>query len=469
MKTRNERLKWLEIAEKKNLELYPAKSSRNVKIAELDKNNKQEYQDIAGRLSDLNFKDNIINGVLSDQSGSCPIILDYNIIDFPLPIECLDNGDILDLHGIYSNEDDKNIFTVTSFCFLAKSLRSVNTDTPSLDRLRQHTEIGLLYESKRRELFEKRVFSIRKIREKLWQDGFMEVETPIIIPVRHIAPVPPFQVTTSTGNSYDLRISGGDFVKRIMLSGYENLFQIGKFFRDESPTYNSSPEFMMLSMAFSYESYFKIMEYIEGIVFMLATEVYKKTKFKFNGRIVDITPPWPKISLKDLAMEFANINLDSCQDKNSLLDALKNKGLNPNPNRTYTQIFDDLFDEFILPNIINPTYIKDFPYYLGGPAKPLEEDSRYKERAELFFGGGIELANISSGLNNPTQLRAWHEFAIRQKVEAGQDPHPLNEAYLSFIEHGFPPTGTGAIGIDRLIMLLSEVDDMRDIMLFPFS
>lgn len=296
----------------------------------------------------------------------------------------------------------------------------------------------------------------------------MEVETPVLIPVRHIAPVTPFQVSSSDGSCFDLRISGGDYVKRLMLAGYEKLFQIGKFFRDETPTYKNSPEFMMLSVAFLYYNYENVMEYLESIVTKVATSVYGKTSFNFKEKTIDMTPPWRRASLRDLATEYAGIDLDYCQNKASLLNALRKKGLTPDENRTYTQIFDDLLDVLILPNVINPTFITEFPYYLGGPAKPLAHDPRYKERAELYFGGGVELANMSSGLNNPVHLRDWHEFAIQQKVEAGQLPHPMNEDYLRFIEHGFPPSGTGAIGLDRLIMLMSEVDDIREIMLFPF-
>ncbi len=322
-------------------------------------------------------------------------------------------------------------------------------------RLRRRYLDLLMNEGSRTE-FTIRARMVSAIRRYLDDLGFVEVETPILQPRYGGGFAEPF-VTRS--NELDrevyLRIASELYLKRLIVGGLEKVYELGKDFRNESVSYKHQPEFTMIEWYEAYADYVDTMARIEDLVATVARETVGTTKVFFRGHEVDHVPPWQRITFVD-ALSAQGLWL-----REDLREALSERGVDTSQDRDWPQLLDHAFSRFVEPSLVEPTIVLDYPVELSPFARLKDEDSDLVERFE-FFVGGMELGNAFSELNDPDEQAA--RFAAGADLEGGE---PGDPDYLEALSYGMPPTGGLGLGIDRLAMVLSGKESIRDVILFP--
>ena len=327
--------------------------------------------------------------------------------------------------------------------------------------------VDLLANEEVREVFRTRARIVKAIRRYLDDNGFLEVETPVLQPIYGGAAARPF---TTHHNQLDqelfLRISFELYLKRLLVGGYERVYEIGRDFRNEGISFKHNPEFTQLEFYEAYTDYYGIMRRTEEMIAAVAREVAGGMEITYNGHTIDLTPPWRRITMRDAILQATGIDYASYPDAASLAAAMRAAGHQPEPASTRGKLIDSLFSTHVEPNLIQPTFILDYPVEISPLAKRKAEDPTTVERFE-FFIGGLELGNAFSELNDPLDQR--ERFVSLREVMAGEDEnaHPLDEDFLRALSYGMPPTGGFGTGIDRLTMLFTDRQSIREVILFP--
>ncbi len=329
------------------------------------------------------------------------------------------------------------------------------TDTETRYRKRY---LDLLMNVDSRELFLLRARVVTAIRRNLDDDGFVEVETPILQPRYGGAFAHPF-VTHSQELDAELylRIATELYLKRLIVGGLERVYEIGKDFRNESVSYKHQPEFTMLEWYEAYADYQDTMARIEGLIERVATDVLGTTRVTFKGEEISLSKPWRRVRFID-ALEALEL---WTRDPGELRAWLEERGVDTNADKDWPQLVDHAFSHFVEPGLVQPTIVHDYPIELSPFARLTEDDSTLTERFE-YFAGGMELGNAFTEINDSAEQLARFE-AQSEHVEGERgDPD-----YVEALSYGMPPTGGLGLGIDRLTMLLSGRDTIRDVILFP--
>jgi lysyl-tRNA synthetase class 2 len=314
---------------------------------------------------------------------------------------------------------------------------------------------------------------MKATRRFLESRGFLEVDTPLIVPWPDIAPVPP--VVVSRGQYVlqgDLRIANTEFMRRLLVSGFDRVYQLGRCFRDEQPSWKHEIEFTQLTFGIAFATYGYLMTLIEELIVDLLSSMELPEVVDYQGHRISFSRPWKRISVRDALRDATGIDLFKCSDMNSLVEAVCSAGLKvPDIRGSYggllaqARILHILIDDYVVPTFRGPTWLCEYPFYLGGPAKEITGNPEFKMRAELFIRD-IEIANISVPQNNPAMVRKWYEEMLRLKCEKGLPTPYLDEPYLNSMEIGIPVATTGGLGFDRLLMVLLDAPDVRDVLLF---
>jgi lysyl-tRNA synthetase, class II len=318
--------------------------------------------------------------------------------------------------------------------------------------------LDLLVNEEARRDFVLRSAIVASIRRNLDAAGFIEVETPVLQPRYGGAFAEPF-VTHSKALEADLylRIATELYLKRLIVGGLEKVYEIGKDFRNEGVSFKHQPEFTMLEWYEAYVDYRDVMKRIESLVATVAQETTGSTKATFRGHQVDLTPPWRREKLVD-ALEERGL---WTRDESDLRARLEDRDVDTQADRSWAQLVDHALSHFVEPNLIQPTILHDYPVELSPFASPTDDDPSFTERFE-YFAAGMELGNAYSELNEPDeQARRFAEQAAEVVGEPG-DPD-----YVEALSYGMPPTGGLGLGIDRLAMLLTGRETIRDVILFP--
>lgn len=305
------------------------------------------------------------------------------------------------------------------------------------------------------------------IRTYLKQKDYIEVETPILQPEAGGAAAKPFTTYANALNEERyLRISLELYLKRLIIGGYERVFEIGKIFRNEGFSNKHHPEFTMLEAYAAYTSYLDVATLVEDMICTIAKEVLGKTTIQIGDTEVSLEPPWNRITLHDALEKFGNFDLNSYTTTESLAEALRQKRI-PLPEKyNYGKLVDVAMSALVEPKLIEPTFLLDYPVELSPLAKRIPENPKLVERFEAFLGG-MELANAYSELNDPIDQRARFEKQKELKAAGDEDVELLDEDFLQALEHGMPPTGGLGIGIDRLVLLLLGEENIREVIFFP--
>jgi len=329
------------------------------------------------------------------------------------------------------------------------------TDTETRYRKRY---LDLLMNEDTRELFLLRARVVSAIRRHLDQAGFVEVETPILQPRYGGAFARPF-VTRSEELDADLylRIATELYLKRLIVGGLERVYEIGKDFRNESVSYKHQPEFTMLEWYEAYADYRDTMARIEDLVEQVALDVLGTSRVTFRGRELDLKAPWRRVRFVD-ALEKLEL---WTRDAGELRAWLEERGVDTAADKDWPQLVDHAFGHFVEPGLIEPTIVHDYPVELSPFARPTEDDRSLTERFE-YFAGGMELGNAFTEINDAEEQRS--RFDLQSEHVEGERGDP---DYVEALSYGMPPTGGLGLGIDRLTMLLSGRETIRDVILFP--
>ena len=327
--------------------------------------------------------------------------------------------------------------------------------------------VDLLANPEVREIFITRARIVKAIRRYLDDNGFLEVETPVLQPIYGGAAARPF-VTHHNQLDQDLflRISFELYLKRLLVGGYERVYEIGRDFRNEGISFKHNPEFTQLEWYEAYTDYNGVMRRVEELLAAVAQELGRRTTITYNGNEIDLAPPWRRITMRDAILEATGIDYQAHPDAQSLAEAMRAIGHHPEPGSSRGKLIDSLFGTHVEPKLIQPTFITDYPVEISPLAKKKIDDPTTVERFEYFIGG-LEMGNAFTELNDPIDQRA--RFVELRDAVAGADEnvHPLDEDFLNSLSYGMPPTGGFGTGIDRLTMLFADQQSIREVILFP--
>jgi lysyl-tRNA synthetase class 2 len=314
-----------------------------------------------------------------------------------------------------------------------------------------------------REVFKKRTRIIRLIRQYLDERGFLEVETPALQPLYGGAAARPFKTHHNALNiPLFLRISDELYLKRLIVGGFEKVYEICKDFRNEGMDRSHNPEFTMMEVYQAYADYHDIMDLVEGLITTLAREVCGGTRTTYQGREIDLTPPWPRVTFTDIIKQHAGVDITG-MDAAALRQTCKQLEIETTPEMDKGELLDEIFSTKAEQHLVKPTFITDYPVETTPLAKRHRSNPALVERFELVINGQ-ELANAFSELNDPVDQR--QRFEAMKTGKAG-DESMLDEDFLRAMEYGMPPTGGLGIGIDRLVMFLTDSFSIRDVLFFP--
>jgi lysyl-tRNA synthetase class 2 len=385
-------------------------------------------------------------------------------------LEEIDIGDILGAEGtLFHTKRGELTLQVSDFFMLCKSLRPLPEKWHGLvnveKRYRQRY-LDLISNESVRTLFIKRSQIIAAMRDFLNGRCFMEVETPMLQSQAGGAVACPF---TTHHNSLDkdlyLRIALELYLKRLIIGGFDRVYEIGRVFRNEGISVRHNPEFTLLECYQAYADYNDIMRLLEDMVSQLAIKVLGSTSISISGKIIELSPPWQRINLRDAIKEYCNIDYHEFPDVDSLRLRMEQIGIEVDPTKGRGQLIDELISSFVEPHLIQPTFLIDYPVDMSPLAKKKQGSEQLVDRFEAFING-MEVANAFTELNDPIDQR---QRFTNQASEQGMDGElsTIDEDFLSALEYGMPPTGGLGVGIDRLVMLLTGQTSIREVILFP--
>jgi lysyl-tRNA synthetase class 2 len=380
----------------------------------------------------------------------------------------LDLGDIVGVEGTaFKTKRGELSLRITSWTLLAKSLRPPPDKFHGLEdtELRyRHRELDLIANPDARELFRKRGATIASVRRWLDDEGFVEVETPVLQPLYGGALARPF---TTHHNALDrdlyLRIATELYLKRCIVGGIDRVYELGKDFRNEGVSFKHNPEFTMLEWYEAYADYNDAAERLERLVSDVAREVLGTTVVNREEVEIDLTPPWRRVTLREAIRERAGIDILEHPTREQLAEAM---GSEADSAEGWGKLVDGLLSKEVEPNLIQPTFVMDYPVEMSPFAKRHRTEEGLVERWEAFVGG-FEIANAFSELNDPDEQRRRFEAQAEELRRGDEEAQPYDESYIQALEYGMPPTGGAGLGIDRLVMLLTGARTLREVMLFP--
>jgi lysyl-tRNA synthetase, class II len=417
-----------------------------------------ESRRVAGRVLRRRDMGKLVFLDLVDRSGKIQLLVSE---DRAGPVD-LDLGDIVGVTGIPAKtKRGEPSLAVTDLELLAKIRRPLPDTyhglTETETRYRQRYLDLLMSEESRRD-FEVRARMVAAIRRYLDSHGFVEVETPILQPRYGGALADPF-VTHSNELDQDLylRIATELYLKRLIVGGLERVYELGRDFRNESVSYKHAPEFTMVEWYEAYADYEDTMRRIEELVETVARETIGTTKVTFRGHEVDLAAPWKRVKLVEQLEQRGLWTRDEAE----LRRLLTERGVDTSANDTWSKLVDHALSHFVEPDLIEPTILYDYPVEVSPFSRPTDEDPSIVERFE-FFIGGMELGNAFTEINDPDEQA--ERFAQQAADEQGQQGDP---DYVEALAYGMPPTGGLGLGIDRLAMVLTGKENIRDTILFP--
>ncbi|HEO64042.1 MAG TPA: lysine--tRNA ligase [Candidatus Omnitrophica bacterium] len=418
----------------------------------------------AGRIINMRVHGGSIFSDLRDFSGKIQVYFKKDVLGedkFKL-IESLDIGDILGVEGeLFNTKRGEITISVSSFTVLAKSLKPLPEKWHGLKdieiRYRQRY-LDLISNEDSRKIFLLRSRFITKIRSFFDERGYIEVETPMLQPVPGGAAGRPFK---THHNVYDadlyMRIAPELYLKRLLVGGMNKVYEINKSFRNEGISPRHNPEFTMLEAYTSYADYEDMINITEELVFYLAKEILGSSKISYKGKDIDLTPPWKRISFADVMKQNYDITPDD--DLDIWVKKLKQKGVEiEKGDISRTKLINIIGDVIEPEQADKPVFVLDYFTELCPLAKAKKENPALTERFELYMAG-LEIANAYSELNDPIQQRE----RFKEQAEGGN----IDEDFVQALEYGMPPAGGLGIGIDRLVMIFSGAESIRDVILFP--
>jgi len=409
---------------------------------------------------------------IRDSSGKIQLSLRYDLLgreryEF---LQDIDIGDIIGAEGkLFRTKAGELTLEVSDFAMLCKSLRPLPEKWHGLadveKRYRQRY-LDLISNEESKSIFILRSKIITAIRSFLDKQGFMEVETPVLQPHAGGALARPF-VTHHHALDEDLylRIALELHLKRLVVGGFDKVYEMGRTFRNEGISVRHNPEFTLLECYQAYSDYNDMMRLVEEMLMHIAQEVLGNTKLACNGKTIDLGLPWQRFYLREAIKEHCGIDFEDYPDAASLRTRMVELGMEVDPGKGRGRLIDELLSSFVEPKLTQPTFLLDYPVEMSPLAKSKRGNERLVERFEGFVAG-MEIANAFTELNDPVEQRERFRQQLKEQV-ADEEVELADEDFLQALEYGMPPTGGLGIGIDRLVMLLANQQSVREVILFP--
>lgn len=428
---------------------------------------------IAGRIMIRRGQGKTAFCVLRDQTGDIQVYFKRDELpenEWAL-FRLVDIGDILGIEGtVFTTHTGELTVRVLHFTMLSKSLRPLPEKwhglTDKEQRYRQRY-LDLIMNPEVRETFVKRAAMMSAIRKWYTDHGFLEVETPVLQPLYGGANAKPF---TTHFNALDmtmyLRIAPELYLKRLLVGGYERIFEITRNFRNEGMDTRHNPEFTAIETYQAYGDIEDVINQTEQIVAACAMASYGSMKFTYEDTEIDVTPPWPRLTMAEAVKKYTGEDFDACQtieDARAIADKLH---VEYGEYDGFGKILSECFDAYVEEHLIQPVHITKHPIEVSPLSKLDPKDPRYTIRFESYIYGR-ELANGFSELNDPIDQRKRFELQVEERKHGDDEAHPIDEDFLTALEYGMPPTGGLGIGLDRLFMLMTNSASIRDVLLFP--
>lgn len=428
---------------------------------------------IAGRIMIRRGQGKTAFCVLRDQSGDIQVYFKRDELpenEWAL-FKLVDIGDILGIEGtVFTTHTGELTVRVIHFTMLSKSLRPLPEKwhglTDKEQRYRQRY-LDLIMNPEVRETFVKRAAMMSAIRKWYTDHGFLEVETPVLQPLYGGANAKPF---TTHFNALDmtmyLRIAPELYLKRLLVGGYERIFEITRNFRNEGMDTRHNPEFTAIETYQAYGDIEDVINQTEQIVAACAMASYGSMKFTYEDTEIDVTPPWPRLTMAEAVKKYTGEDFDACQtieEARAIADKLH---VEYGEFDGFGKILSECFDAYVEEHLIQPVHITKHPIEVSPLSKLDTKDPRYTIRFESYIYGR-ELANGFSELNDPIDQRKRFELQVEERKHGDDEAHPIDEDFLTALEYGMPPTGGLGIGLDRLFMLMTNSASIRDVLLFP--
>jgi len=485
-----QRLEKLERLRARGWEPYPHRAERTHTAAQALAAYEAEGEGmevvVAGRLRSIRIMGKASFAHIEDESGKIQLLLRVNDVGeevYEAFKRDFDLGDFVEAKGtLIRTRTGEVTVRVDRLRMLAKALTplpwgkeqkvgdkvvrySALTDVE--ERYRQRYA-DLAVHPEVREVFRIRARTIAALRRFLDERGFLEVETPVLQPIYGGAAARPF-ITHHNQLDQDLylRISFELYLKRLLVGGYERVYELGKDFRNEGVSFKHNPEFTMLEFYAAYFDYWALMDLCEEMISTVAQEVLGTTTITYQGHTIDLSPPWRRVSLREAIIEASGIDYTQHPTAEALAKALRAIGQEPEPGTSWGKLIDnELLGDLVEPNLIQPTFLYDYPREISPLAKAKPDDPTHVERFELFIGG-MEVGNAFTELNDP--LDQEQRFLEMGRLYAADDEeaHPMDEDYIRAMMYGMPPNGGVGLGVDRLVMLFTDRPSIREVILFP--
>ncbi len=466
----------------KGIDPYPNRVQRTNTIADvLEHFNEWQGEEgdliLTGRIRLMREMGKAAFAQIEDGTGHIQIYFRINDIgeDAYKTLKLLDIGDFVQVRGfLFITRTGERTLHVREYRVLAKGLRPLPEKYHGLEdvEVRQRKRyLDLIANGEEaRRIFVIRSRTISAMRRYLDEHGFLEVETPILQPLYGGATARPF-ITHHNALDRDLylRIAVELYLKRLVVGGFERVYEIGRDFRNEGIDRSHNPEFTMMECYQAYADYNDIMKLVEEMICSIAEEVKGSARITYQGTEIDLTPPWSRIRLLDAIEEYTGIDVNRYPDKESLAAAMREHGYEADPNLGRGRLIDDLKGIMFRKGDValrQALFLTDYPLDVSPLAKQHIEFPGLVERFQPFVGG-LELGNAFTELNDPLDQRTRFEDQMRQRAQGDEEAQVLDEDFLEALEVGMPPTGGLGIGVDRLVMLLSDQESIRDVILFP--
>ncbi len=432
-----------------------------------------ETVSVAGRLMSRRGHGKVSFMDLQDSEGRIQIFAKQDVLgeEAYKKLSYLDLGDIIGVKGVvFKTKTGEISVRAEEIILLTKALQMLpekfhGLKDPDL-RYRQRY-VDLIVNPEVKKIFIIRNKIIKAIRDFLDNRGFLEVETPILNTIAGGANARPF-VTHHNTLDIDmyLRIANELYLKRLIVGGFEKVYEMGRMFRNEGMSYKHNPEYTSIELYQAYADYEDMMEITEQIVAYAAEKALGTTKINYQGREIDLTPPWKRMTMIEAVKEYTGIDFNQIDSDEEARKIAKEKGLEITSDMKRGNVISEMFEEFCEEHLIQPTFITHHPVEVSPLAKRNPDDPRLTNRFEAFVNTW-EIANAFSELNDPIDQKERFLEQVRKREAGDAEAHMMDTDFINALEVGLPPTGGLGIGIDRLVMLLTDQSSIRDVILFP--
>lgn len=477
-----ERLRKIEELRKLNIEPYPHFFDKKHSISELQEKHAKlkagEKSDsiakTAGRIMIIRDIGKIIFAVMQDEQAKIQVVLQENetpkdILEFFRKF--VDTGDIIGVEGkVFKTKTSELSILLKKLELLTKSILPLPDKWHGLEDKEERYRkryLDLIISPEVKSVFLNRSKIIKALRDFLEEKGFIEVDTPVLQPLYGGGAAKPFvSELLSLKMKVYLAISKELYLKRLITGGFEKIYEMNRIFRNEGIDATHNPEFTMLETMWAYVDYRANMDLFEEMVEYVAKKVLGKTKIFYQGKEIELKRPWQRLTMYDSIKKFAKIDVEKMSDE-ELRTFIEKKNLKLKKAFSRGVAIEEIFSELVQPHLIQPTIVYDYPADVSPLAKRKKNNPYIAERFEPIINGW-ELGNNYSELNDPILLRKIFEEEAKRRKAGDEEASPYDEDFINALEVGMPPTSGLGLGVDRLVMLLTNSTSIRDVILFPF-